>query len=245
LALVSWLGQWSPQAGPFSVRLGKTAAQLAQISAELAQPAQADKLRILHEEIVKRIGAYFSTVRRWVNDTLALKRQRQEQREIQQSHQCQEYCKKMAFRFGLPTFPRTHTIGNNGPVVHWLPEMKKQQGMGRVRFVGKTETKTLQCKVPSFQTEAFRLNAKLTPPSGRQLKVLWDDELGPQAQLFGLSLTSDCVFCVLTMLLCGIDRRCLVMTALQVLARSRPIWRGILTRLPWKSNWIEWIWSED
>jgi hypothetical protein len=106
-------------------------------------------------------------VRRSLNDTLAyLKRQRQEQRESCHSHQCQGYCKMMAYRFSLPTFPCPVTIENNRPLVPRLPDITNDQDVERVRVVGKAETETLdlsKVKLPSLQTESFKPEAKLAP----------------------------------------------------------------------------------
>jgi hypothetical protein len=127
-----------------------------------------ESLRIVHEDLTKRIGAYSSTVRRSLNDTLAyLKRQRQEQRETCHSQQCQGYSKMMAYRFGLPTFPCPLTIENNRVLVPLLPDITNDQDAERVPVVGKAETETVdlsKVKVASFQTESFKPKAKLAPP---------------------------------------------------------------------------------
>jgi hypothetical protein len=140
------------------------------------------RLRILQEEVLKKIGAYSRTNRRSLNDALsALRRKKAEQCHSCTDASCVAYRKKMASRFRLPDFPCPHTVNTVPLQVDELPSINEDEDTAFFRNLAvNPDVQVLQTSVPSFQSEPFKPKAKLEKLPKKKFVVVWDDEEGPE-----------------------------------------------------------------
>jgi hypothetical protein len=141
------------------------------------------RLRILQEEILRKIGAYSSTNRRSLKDALnALKRKNQDKRDTCNDPACVGYCAMMASRLGLKSFPCAHTVHNHRCAVPELPPIDRPEDVAFFDGMAPKEPilRFIRASVPSFQSAAFRPKAKLDKTTKKKFVVVWDDEDGPE-----------------------------------------------------------------
>jgi hypothetical protein len=154
------------------------------------------RLRILQEEIVKKIGAYSRTTRRSLNDALsALKRKKEKQCASCTDPACAAYRKKMASRFRLPDFLCPHNVHTAHLHVPELPSINRDEDTAFFYNLEKNpDVQVLDTPVPSFQSDPFKPKAKLEKLPKKKFVVVWDDEEGPETPIDKAEALHDLVY---------------------------------------------------